>query len=427
MRILITGAQGFIGSHLLRSLHADGHQILACVRRLPPEHQAMTGVRYIEVNFRRNHKSQDWLAHLQGVDVVINAIGIIRESGGNTFEDLHSKTPRDLFSACEQAGVGRVVQISALGTERDALSSYHRSKWVADEYLMTTNLCWGIFMPSIVYGPGAKSMDLFKGMAALPFIPLLGRGEQPIQPIHVDDLVAVIKKWLLDEQASRLRMEVPGPVPITMRELYGKLRQWLGYSRARFVAVPYPLALLAARVSAMMSHMPVSAETLAMLQRGSIGDVKPLQDSFGITPRSLTQSLRESPACLADRWQAGLYFLRPLLRVSIALLWIFTGIVSAFFFPVEKSYALLAALGVQGVALPLLLYGAAALDLALGVATLFRWRIVQVGALQIAVMIFYTLLISVYLGEQWLEPFGPISKNLPIIAATLIMMVLERR
>jgi hypothetical protein len=123
--------------------------------------------------------------------------------------------------------------------------------------------------------------------------------------------------------------------------------------------------------------------------------------------------------------QARLAWLLPLLRLSIALVWIVTGLLSFGLYPVQDSYALLARLGITGALAPLMLYGAAALDLALGVATLVLRRRVLLWWMQIALMLGYMVLITWALPEFWLHPFGPILKNLPMLVAVGLLLALE--
>jgi hypothetical protein len=114
-----------------------------------------------------------------------------------------------------------------------------------------------------------------------------------------------------------------------------------------------------------------------------------------------------------------------LLRVSIAIVWIATAVVSAGIYPVEESLALLARVGLTGTAALIALYGAAALDLALGIAAMAvrrRW----IWTLQLVVVLGYTAIITACLPEQWLHPYGPLVKNLPILAAMLLLRRAER-
>src|SRR5690349_12394810 len=125
--ILITGASGFIGSHLVVALAAAGHRIVCATRR--GQLEDMRDIRdiedlkesqltYIAADFTRDFDVEVWKKRLAGIDVVINAVGILREHGRQTFQALHDRAPRALFAACEAANV-KVVQISALGADEN--------------------------------------------------------------------------------------------------------------------------------------------------------------------------------------------------------------------------------------------------------------------------------------------------------------------
>ena len=427
MNILITGASGFIGSHLIRALQSRGHQITACVRDPHRAERLFHGPTYIACDFSRDIQVAVWRPRLSGIDLVINAVGVIRETGRQRFGTLHRDAPIALFRAAAECGLQRVIQISALGADETAQSRYHLSKRASDDYLAGLPLAGVILRPSIVYGPGAGSMALFRALATLPWTPVIGDGMQRVQPIHIDDLVHVVVRCVENEQPIRGRIDLPGAEAVSMFDLLDRLRQWLGLGKLRPLFVPYPMALRLAAWGGFLGDAPITREAVEMLQRGNTGDPSLCVKRFGFAPRSLTQGLAETVATTAERWHAGLYFLRPLLRISIALVWIIAGVTSAFLYPAQESYALLATIGIQGAMAPVMLYAAAGLDLVLGLATLFRIRLREVIYLQIALMLGYSLILTMALPEFWLHPFGPVSKNLPLLVATLIMLVLERR
>lgn len=427
MNILITGASGFIGSHLVDAMIQAGHNVTACVRNTHAAKHRWPGIRVEPGDFTRDHDEGDWLPRLTGMDVVINAVGIIHETGRQTFDTLHTQAPVALFRACTHAGVSRVIQISALGADDTAFSQYHLSKRAADDVLRSLDLKWAILMPSIVYGPGAKSMALFKAMAALPFIPIIGSGDQPVQPLHIDDLCKAVSQLVEPSAPDTGRFDMVGPHPVTMKEIYRQLRHWLGLGKPRFISMPYRLALVAGRLGGFLGNTPMTADAIKMLRNGNTADVTPFIRQFGFMPIAFEDALQQTPAQQPDTWHAGLFFLKPLLRFAIAFLWIFTGIVSAFVFPADESVAMLAKAGITGVWAPIMLYGAAITDIALGFATLLAYRISLVGAIQISVILLYTVIITFSQFEQWIHPFGPISKNIPLVVATLIMIVLERK
>ncbi len=282
-------------------------------------------------------------------------------------------------------------------------------------------------MPSIVYGPGAKSIALFKAIAALPLVPLIDAGDQQIQPIHISDMTMAVVKLVDSSSLLRVDIEMVGPAPITMKCLYGKLRCWLGLGKARFSSIPYRLALHGARWAGLLGQTPITDEAVQMLRNGNTGNVEHFISRFGFKPKSIETVLATTPAQQSDRWHTGLYFLAPVLRIAIAFVWLFTGLVSAFVFPIEQSYAMLAQAGIVGIWQPIMLYVAAATDLLLGVATLFSFRLHLVVLLQISAILLYSVIITLWLPAHWAHPFGAMSKNLPLVVATLIMLVMEGR
>ena len=134
MRILLTGATGFVGGHLRDALLADGHEVVCAVRRKMNSSNPRLG--YLTADFAKDTDKSVWLARLAGIDLVINTVGIFRESRGQSFSALHTETPRALFAACAESGTVRmVVQLSALGADEHAATAYHLSKKAADDFL----------------------------------------------------------------------------------------------------------------------------------------------------------------------------------------------------------------------------------------------------------------------------------------------------
>lgn len=427
VRILLTGATGFIGSHLARALGREGHQLVLVGRHVSRLQSEYPDSEVHKLDYSLANQMTDWRPMLSGVDAVINAVGIIRETGGQRFSDLHEKTPIALFHAAERAGVKKVIQISALGADATAQSQYHLTKKAADDALTKLDLEWVILRPSIVYGPGAKSMALLSAMAALPFVPLTNQGEQAIQPIHVDDLVQAVLKCIEPQGPVRRVIDLVGPEPLTMRQLMEKQRHWLGLGRLRPISVPYSLALQAARIAGLPGTGPITRESVEMLQAGNTGDVSGVVNHLGFTPRGMDRVLEQGPALQADRWASGLFFMPPLMRVTLAFIWIATGIISAFIYPESESLAMLAQLGVTGSVAKFVLYGAAALDILLGLFTLSHRFLRPTLWLQAVVILGYSLIIGCCLTQYLWHPFGPVIKNLPILLLITMLLIMERR
>jgi hypothetical protein len=276
-----------------------------------------------------------------------------------------------------------------------------------------------------VYGRGGASARLFDTLAALPLVPLPDGGRQLVQPIHIDDLVAAAVA-LLDREAWRVgRVALVGPEALTLRDYLGGLRGAMGLPPARTVDVPRPLLVAGARLGDRVPGLLLDSATLGMLERGNTADARTTRQLLGRDPRPVAQFIGAGERRLV-RDAAQLNWLVPLLRISVAILWIVTGIVSLAVFPVAESYALLARTGITGRAAPLALGAAGVLDIALGVASLAvrrRW----VWWAQIALILVYTLIITWRLPEFWAHPYGPILKNVPILAALLLLARLEER
>lgn len=423
MNIILTGATGFIGQHLLQGLLANQHHVTVCCRNPHQLWQHHPQLTVIKMDFA-TMQVDDWLPHLQNIDAVINAVGIIQQTAHASFNQIHNLAACTLFKACEQSGVKKVLQISALGTELNATTQYFTSKAQADEFLKTLAVDWFIFKPSIVCGQGAKSMALFAALAALPITPLIGDGKQEIQPVNVVDLVNAILLALNPQAQGKQIIQAVGAKSINFVGLMSQLAAWLGQP-FRSVAIPVRYIEAIAPLGTWLGEPIFSKDAIAMLEQGNTANAEDFAKHLGYGPKSLEQTLQTTHANQAERWQARLYFLRPLLRLSIALVWLWAGIVSAFFYPVADSYQMLQQVGISGVFAPLTLYGASLADFCLGLATLFCWRLRLIVWLQISIMLIYSAVITVYLPEFWLHPFGPMIKNLPLLCATLVLLILE--
>lgn len=425
MNILLTGATGFLGRHILQALLKQGHQVTACCRYPERLTTLYPKLDTLPIDFGKAVGIDNWSAYLTGIDAVINAAGIIRETAANSFSHVHTDAPLALFKASEQAGVRRIIQISAAGADSAGSTGYYVSKGRADEGLRLLDIDWFVIRPSLVYGPGAKSMGLFRGLAALPCIPLIGNGRQRLQPVHIDDLIELILRCLQDNIPARLSIDAVGPASLCLADLLQKQRLWLGKSKGMFISIPEILVNTLPLVGGWLNEPALNREAIAMLNQGNTADAEPVARLLGRAPKSMDQALRETVASQADRWHARLYFMKPALRLSIAMVWLWAGIVSAFVYPPADSYRLLEQVGLPQILHPLMLYGASALDFVLGLAMLTGWRIRPVVYCQCLIMLIYTGVITFALPEYWAHPFGPMIKNLPLLAASFVLLALE--
>jgi uncharacterized protein YbjT (DUF2867 family) len=422
MRVLLTGATGFIGRAVAQALRARGHTVVPASRRAP-----RGGHEYVQADFASVPSRQWWVARLAGIDAVVNAVGILREGRGQSFEALHHRAPAELFHACDAVGVGSVVQVSALGADASGRTGYHRSKKAADDVLRSLPLRGAIVQPSLVYGPGGSSAALFNKLAAAPVLPFPAGGRMAVQPVHVQDLVQGIVRLVEEPPEEVATYAFAGPQPIALADYLGELRGAMGeHSRQWVIPIPAFLFRAGAGLAGLVPGSMLDRETADMLLAGNATQDNALPRLLGRPPRPPREFI--APATRDSvRREAALDLWLPVLRLALALMWVWTAVVSFGLYPVQDSYALLARVGLHGALATLALYGAAVLDLVLGLLTLAapaRWRR-WVWLAQIALIGGYTVLITFFLPEYWLHPYGPISKNLPILAAIALLWSLE--
>lgn len=419
MNILLCGATGFIGKHLDEALTTAGHRVFRAVRRPSRETD-------IKADFQHDVTPEQWLPRLRSMDAVINTVGILGESKKVTFSALHRDALTALFDACVIAGVKRVVQISALGGTSDrALTPYMRTKREADAHLMKLNLDWIILRPSLVVGTDGASSQFFRMLASLPMVGLPGKGDQTLQPVHIEHVCEAVVRALEEQTITRQIIDVVGPNPMTYREMLATYRDAMGLKSPLWLSIPMPVMHVAASMAAKLPQRVFTSDTLIMLDEGNTAN-----------PARLTQLIGHPPAA-ADAWFARLppgmlraealwHWQAPLFRIVLALVWIVTGILSLGVYPVASSLELLSLVGLHGTLAMAALYGSAIIDIAFGVLSLLfpsraLWR------LQIGLIAAYTVVITLFLPQWWLHPFGPILKNIPILAILIALDAAERK
>ena len=406
MKVLILGESGFIGKHISNHLQKRGFEIVSF---------------RCKIDFMNLPQHQEMVKALDEVDIVINAVGIIAETKNRTFEQIHTLAPIAFFQASKEANIKRVIHISALGSQ-NGTTNYHTSKNRADNYLRKSGLDYAILHPSVVYGDDGKSTALFQALATLPITPIVGDGQQKLQPIRIEDLVVTVEK-VIESNSKNIELDLVGADSVTYKGLLQTFRRWLGYSDTKSVTLP---TFGTDVIGKILDEPTVNHDNIKMLNEGNRADVKPLADFLGYRPISIEENLKYNQANNAQKFYASLYLIRPLLRIIIGFVWIWSGVVSAFLYPQPLALELLHEIGVPiGLDLPIL-YIASFLDIAIGVLTLMGYNLQRLLVLQIVVILVYTLLLTLLVPYHWLHPFGAVLKNLPLILSIYILRQMER-
>ena len=302
LNVFLTGATGFIGGHILRALSSHGYLVSCLVRSASRQAVAsraylkeLPGVRIVEGEWTR---PENWVDHVARHDMVINAVGMIRETRLASFAQVHTYSPMALFETAARAGVSKIVQISALGADEMARSGFHRSKLAADQYLAQLGVPYVILRPSLVYGPGDHSMAFFSRLARLPVTPVPGDGCYRVQPLYIGDLVRAVLVTLQRPDLSAVVADIGGSEILTFNDMLDLLARKPGKSRgARKVHILWSLMSLVARATDRLSgHGPITTDELNMLKRENFTShaaqcvdlfgFDPVPFSIGVTARS---------------------------------------------------------------------------------------------------------------------------------------------
>jgi uncharacterized protein YbjT (DUF2867 family) len=295
MKLLVTGGTGFLGPKIVHALRARDHEVRALVRdRGRAKTLAAWGCELVEgdVTDRATLRSA-----AEGVDCVVHLVAIIKGRPAD-FERVMAQGARDLVAAAESAGVRRFVLMSALGTSeanRD-LVPYYRAKWDMEQAVKASSLEQVIFRPSFVFGSDGGILPTFiRQVRWSPVTPVVGKGNERLQPIWVDDVAAFFAESVVSERAESQKFEIGGPDVVTWNELYDRIKKVLGARRAT-LHIPVGVMRFGATLTDRLPGAPITRDQLRMLVEGGdqVCDSTPAIETLGVTPIGLDEQLRRA-------------------------------------------------------------------------------------------------------------------------------------
>ena len=298
--VLVTGASGFVGSHLLPELLGAGHRVVALVRssgagdkvtrRLPAALVANVELRTGDVD-----RPATLPAALAGVDAVVHLVAIPRDwNGGKQLLAVNLDGTRNLIGAMQVSGVRRLVHLGALGVvDREELH-YAKSKARAERAVMESGLDWTILKPSLLFGPGDGFFNIVADLVRLSpgIVPVPGDGRSRFQPLHVGDLALCLRLSLERPETVGHAFELGGPRTWTYREITAEVCRGMGRRRA-IIPMPVPLIkLVAGAAEAVHLPFPVATDQLRQLALDNVGPLDGVHSAFGFIPRRMEGELQ---------------------------------------------------------------------------------------------------------------------------------------
>lgn len=285
--ILVTGGAGFVGERIVSRLTSAGEK----VRVLTRSRAGLPGADMIQGDVR------DLSAVLQaarGCDAVIHLVGIIRETRGATFRRVHVDGTRTVVQACREAGVSRLLHMSALGARPAALSEYHRTKWEAEESVRASGIAATIFRPSVIFGTrGGFIVEVRKLLHRGPLIPIVGTGMSLLQPVWVEDVASCFVSAIETPQAIGQTYELGGPEVFGFEELVDRVAEADGVVKPKIHLPPGLVGLAAASLGRVWRGFPITPDQLRMLLEDNVCDLAPMIRAFGVEPASLRDHLND--------------------------------------------------------------------------------------------------------------------------------------
>ncbi len=420
MKILVLGGYGLIGLSITKALVHAGHDVSGLGRSVRKGEAAAPDVTWIGRDLSHMTEAEDWTHVLTGIDVVVNAAGVLQDGMNDRVMAVQRDAVRALAAACKPAGVRQIIQISAPGVSESSDTVFYRSKAEGDAAVKAGGVDWVIFRPGLVLSPQAYGgTSLLRQLAAVPLVQPVMLADADIHTVYVEDVAGAVVR-AVEEGLTGVDADLLSSEPTRLEDLILALRAWLGFAPPKAVIrAPLFLGALTARLGDLAGWLgwrpALRTTSLKVLGKGVTGH----------TPqwpvRNLADTLSALPSTVQERTYARTALLYPFLLVILSAFWIVSGLVGW----VQQAPAM----AVFGPDFPAPLakgfvLGGAAADIAIGAALLIR-PLTRLAALAaVLVSLAYLAGSAILAPHLWTDPLGPMVKVFPAIALSLTVWTL---
>jgi NADH dehydrogenase len=308
--VLVTGANGFVGSHMVPALLGAGHKVVALVRddeggrqvlaRLPEAQHAAVTVRMGDVT-----RAESLPAAMAGVDAVLHLVALPRDwDNGATLRLVNTEGTRNVVAAASSAGVRRFVHLGALGVVDDPALHYGSSKAKGMAIVRESGLDWTILAPSLLFGPRDGFFNILADLVRMSpgIVPVTGKGDARFQPLAIEDLGRAVVQVLGDAGSIGREYQLAGPRYWTYKEIMQEVLRGMGRKRA---LVPMPVVLIRLVAATMetlrIKAFPVATDQLRQLKFDNIGPVDAVRSELGWEPQPMEGRLTHLQHKLRDQ------------------------------------------------------------------------------------------------------------------------------
>jgi len=427
MRVLILGANGFIGSAVADGLIRAGHDVVALGRNIAAAAIRQPGAEWRSVDIATLTTSQSWGEQLRNVEAVVNCAGALQDGLRDNVAAVQDQAMRALYEAGGKLGIGLVIQISANTSGAAAESAFLTTKRSADEALARSGLNFVILRPAVVIGRNAHGGSaLLRGLAAVPlFAPLVHAGSG-IRFVALDDVVRAVIASLAGEILPGSDVDIAAPETVALRDAVARHRAWMGLPPVPSVTIPGWIAKPISGLADILGWLGWRSPLRTTAMQAAAGGISAGAGSLPFPLKTLDETLNRYPAGVQDLWFARLYMLKPVVVGILALFWTFSGLIAVARFDTSTGH--LTGVGIPPFGAALLTITTSLADMALGIGVMYRRTTRFCLVAMIVVASAYLLAATVLQPALWLDPLGPLLKVLPSIAlAAVALAIFEER
>jgi NADH dehydrogenase len=286
MTVLVTGASGLLGRRVVQQLLETNHEVRAMVRRPGSERVLATpptDICYGDVG------NPDALAEAcRDITAVIHLVAVIR-GGPRQFDAINRQGTENIVAAAKEAGsVKRFIHVSALGAANTPRLQYLHSKWQGEQAVISSGLPYVILRPSLIFGPGDEFTTSVAALVrTMPVIPVIGSGNNRLQPIHVDDVARCIALSVSGNIRGNRTVEIGGPEQLSYNEIVSVVGRTLG-RKVRKVNVPlWKMRLPVTIMEKVTPRAPINRAMLQLVTLRNVAEPDSVERVFGFRPRPL--------------------------------------------------------------------------------------------------------------------------------------------
>ncbi|MCB1479698.1 MAG: SDR family oxidoreductase [Rhodobiaceae bacterium] len=426
MKVLVLGANGFIGSAVCRRLLADGHSVGGIGRSVADASRQMPDVLWTQINIAKLQAPEDWRAWIEGMEAIVNCAGALQDGGRDDLAALQDRAMRALYEAAKAEGVRKIVQISA-PMDTAAETPFLATKRNADVALKASGLSYVILRPSLVIGRNAfGGTALIRALAAFPWMTPVAFPQSPVETVALDDVADAVADALTGEIEAGSDLYLAGDSG-PLEGLVALHRAWLGLPPARTIAVPAFISGIVSSGADLLGHLgwrsPLRSTAMAVMAGGVTGNAHDRADRPLL---SLKDTLDANPAGIQDLCAARLWLLKFPVLATLSLFWIASGVITLTDIPGAADF-------MQGFIddIPMartFTVFAALLDITIGLAAMHAHTARIALWAMIGVSLAYLAAGSLFTPWLWLDPLGALVKIVPqIVLATAGLAILRER